>query len=97
MDDLNHSHMNRIRNAVVNGPAKCVFIPTSVGVLMRKTGIFPELRSQPIPFKRNIQKLKSWGKMNNAQLVWHYHFSVYGKFEESKSLQLGEIARLLTA
>lgn len=97
VDDLNHSHVSRIRNAIIDGPTKCVFVPTSVGQLMRKSGVFPELRSQPIPFKEDIQKLKSWGMINNVQLVWHYHFSVYGKFEKSKSLQLREISRLLTA
>ena len=92
VDDLNINHLARIKRALEGGVARYVFISTSVGSLMKKSGMFPWLPSKP---KATHSPLKLWGTVGAVHLLWHYHFSVYGKFEKVKSTQLDEIGRLL--
>jgi hypothetical protein len=35
--------------------------------------------------------LKVWRKTGSKTIYWHYHFSVYGKFEQKKAGQLKAI------
>lgn len=92
VDDLNRDHLVRIKRALEGGVVKYAFIPTSVGNLMKKSGVFPWLPSAP---KAANSSLKKWCSVGSAQLLWHYHFSVYGKFEEAKVKQLADMGRLL--
>lgn len=92
VDDLNMNHLKRIKNVLESGNVQYAFVPTSVGNLMKKSGMFPWLPSKP---KLTNSPLRSWGTVGSSQILWHYHFSVYGKFEEIKSQQLDEIGRLL--
>lgn len=92
VDDLNRDHLVRIKRALEGGVVKYAFIPTSVGNLMNKSGVFPWLPSAP---KATNSSLKKWCSVGSAQLMWHYHFSVYGKFEEAKVQQLADMGRLL--
>lgn len=92
VDDLNMNHLVRIKNVLESGVVEYAFIPTSVGSLMKKSGVFPWMPSRP---KVTDTSLKLWKTVGTTKLLWHYHFSVYGKFEATKSAQLEEIGRLL--
>lgn len=92
VEDLNMDHLSRIKKVIEGGAVQYAFIPTSVGNLMKKSGLFPDLPSQP---KAINSSLKLWQTIGATQLLWHYHFSVYGKFEEVKSEQLLEIGKLI--
>jgi hypothetical protein len=41
------------------------------------------------------EDLKVWHRVGEKTIYWHYHFSVYGIFEERKTKQLQAIRRLL--
>lgn len=92
VDDLNMKHLARIKRVLEGSIAQFVFIPTSVGNLMKKSGVFPWLPSKPQTIG---SPLKQWGTVGATKLLWHYHFSVYGKFEEVKAQQLSTIGSLL--
>lgn len=92
VSDLNMEHLARIKNVLEGDVAQYVFVPTSVGNLMKKSGVFSWLPSKP---KTVDSYLKEWCVVGSTQILWHYHFSAYGKFEEVKSKQLDEIGRLL--
>ncbi len=92
VSDLNMDHLVRIKKVLEGDVVQYVFIPTSVGNLMKKSGMFPWLPSKP---KAINSSLKQWSTVGSAQILWHYHFSVYGKFEEVKAQQLDEIGSLL--
>ncbi len=92
VNDLNMDHLNRIKKVLEGDVVQYVFIPTSVGNLMKKSGMFSWLPSKP---KTIDSHLKQWCTVGSTRVLWHYHFSVYGKFEEVKTQQLDEIGRLL--
>jgi hypothetical protein len=72
--------------------AEYIFIPDGVAKLMRATGQFPWMPKAP---QASGNALKVWFKDDNKIVYWHYHFSVYGKFQEQKVKQLREISELL--
>jgi len=92
VDDLNMDHLARIKDVLEGDAVEYAFIPTSVGNLMKKSGVFSWLPSKPKPTNTS---LKLWSAVGSTQLLWHYHFSVYGKFEAIKSEQLSDIGKLL--
>ncbi|MDP1992872.1 MAG: hypothetical protein Q8K00_17810 [Syntrophales bacterium] len=85
-------HLRRVNDVILNGSARYVFIPGSVGKLMRASGHFTWLPMMPTS---NGQHLKIWKEMNSKTIYWHYHFSVYGKFYQEKLKQLNEIKALI--
>lgn len=92
--DLNREHLERLHKAIQNGVAKHVFIPDGVARLMRNFRLFSWLPKQPLGAGN---ALKLWFESNTKQIHWHYHFSVYGKFEQQKKEQLNAIGQLLAA
>jgi hypothetical protein len=91
-DDLSASHLRRINDAILHGPTRFIFIPDSVARLMRASGEFPWLRKAPRP---DTTHLKVWHRTDTKTVFWHYHFSVYGKFNEEKLNQLRSIGNLI--
>ena len=87
-------HLHRLRRVLEGSNVRHVFIPPSVGILMKKSGVFPWLPSRP---KAIDSPLKLWSTLGSTKIHWHYHFSVYGKFEALKTKQLEAIGMLLTA
>jgi hypothetical protein len=59
---------------------------------MRATGEFPWVPKMP---ESNGNALKVWFKDEKKTVYWHYHLSVYGKFQEQKVKQLQEMSGLL--
>lgn len=92
IQDLDKTHLSQINNWILNGKAEYIFIPSSVGKLMYETGEFYWLPAKP---KSSEKHLKVWTNFGNKKVFWHYHFSVYGKFEEAKTNQLNEIGSFI--
>lgn len=90
--DLDRHHLRRINDAILYGTARYIFIPGGVGRLMRASGEFPWLPKTP---KSTGARLKLWHKTAVKAVYWHYHFSVYGKFQQEKMNQLAEMSQLL--
>jgi hypothetical protein len=87
------AHLRGVNDVILNGKARYIFIPGSVGRLMRASEQFPWLPKTPTS---NGRHLKIWKEMNYKTIYWHYHFSVYGKFYQEKLNQLNEIKALIT-
>lgn len=94
LGDLDVAHLRWINSVITTGAARAVFIPTAVAAMMRRSRVFPWLPDTPTDIGR---ALKIWRKLGPTTVYWHYHFSVYGKFESKKAEQLMEIRELLSA
>jgi len=92
VEDLNPNHLKRVNEAILNGAAKHIFIPTGVARLMTTSPLFSWLPKTPID---SGPPLKIWARMNGKTVYWHYHFSVYGAFEQQKQKQLAAISQLI--
>lgn len=46
-EDLNSAHLKRLNNAILHGCAQFIFIPESVGRLMKASGHFPWISPKP--------------------------------------------------
>lgn len=92
--DLSEDHLRRLNAAIEHGNARHIFIPDRVGRLMRASGMFPWMPKAP---QATGEDLKVWHRNGEKTVYWHYHFSVYGIFEEGKTRQLSAIRRLLTS
>jgi hypothetical protein len=84
-EDLDSAHLNRLNTAILHGRAEYIFIPQSVGRLMKESGHFPWMPAKP---SSKEGPLGIWFRTEKKTVYWHYHFSVYGKFEEEKQRQL---------
>jgi hypothetical protein len=91
VEDLDTAHLMRLNDTILNGRAEFIFIPGSVGRLMRASKHFPWLPAQPTS---GSSPLRTWLKSDTKTVYWHYHFSVYGKFEKDKQKQLAAITAL---
>jgi hypothetical protein len=58
---------------------------------MKASGHFPWIPSKPTS---EGGPLKIWLRTERKTVYWHYHFSVYGKYEREKQRQLAAIAAL---
>jgi hypothetical protein len=93
-EDLNGDHLRRLNAAIERGMARHVFVPDRVGKLMRSSGAFPWIPKAPNDVGDD---LRIWHRAGGKTVYWHYHFSVYGIFEEGKTKQLQAIRRLIDA
>ena len=91
-EDLDQKHLQRINDAILNGSAQYIFIPDGVARLMRTSSIFSWLPKTPTDIG---SPLKVWKTTNYKTVYWHYHFSVYGAFEQRKNEQLRAISGLM--
>jgi hypothetical protein len=89
--DLKPDHLRRLNDAIWHGRAQFIFIPGMVGRLMKASGYFPWLPHKPTSEE---QPLRIWKKTESRTFYWHYHFSVYGKYNAEKQKQLLAIAAI---
>jgi hypothetical protein len=89
--DLSRSHLERLDHAIRAG-GKYVFVSDRVGRLMNASGCFPWMARIPA---NEGGPLKIWYRDETTTVYWHYHFSVYGKFEQEKRNQLAAIRALV--
>jgi hypothetical protein len=92
IDDLDKDHLARLRDAIEHGDARHIFVPEGVARLMRESSMFEWIPKLP---SDTGGALKIWRKTGSKTIYWHYHFSVYGKFEQKKADQLQAIGQLL--
>ncbi len=85
LDDLDHAHLDRINHAIMFGAARHIFIPSGVARLMRLTGLFSWMPRNPLGTRDGLDV---WYKSESKVVYSHYHFSVFGKFEQRKQAQL---------
>lgn len=90
--DLDRTHLANVNRAITHGAAQHIFIPDRVARLMRATGMFPWLPPAPLD---NGMPLRTWARIGDKTAWWHYHLSVYGKFNEMKIEQLKQIGEFL--
>jgi hypothetical protein len=92
--DLNQSHLDRLRNWVLDGSASYIFIPPGVGRLLRRTPQFSWLPEEPISHDGSLPVLFR----SNLKVVFApYHFSCVGKhcLKKDRDLQIRDIGVLI--
>jgi hypothetical protein len=92
-DDMESSHMDRLK-AWFDGPAKYIFIPRTVGHLLRRTPQFSGLRKEPIRHQGSLPVLYE----SPQKVVFdHFHFSCKGRHcpQDIKDRQLEDIGKLI--
>lgn len=94
-DDLDPMHLTRLREWIESESTRMVFVPSAVGALMFESGAFPWMEGKRPRNDGDLNHLKSWGVTGRSRIYWHYHFSVYGKFEVEKTRQLSEMSSLV--
>ena len=94
IDDLDKDHLARLRDAIEHGDARHIFVPEGVARLMRDSFMFQWMPKVP---SDTDGALKIWRRTGSKTIYWHYHFSVYGKFEQKKTDQLKAIGQLLNS
>ena len=89
--DLDRSHLQRIRNVIFNSAVSFVFLSAGVQRLLLKTKQFNELSD----VKRDVHGLKVLFENDNRKVFLHLHFSNYGKFEQQLQNEARAIASLI--
>lgn len=92
INDLSEQHLKFIKDIIFNGKAKYIFIPAGVANIFRKTKYGNWLPKTPL----NREPLYIWYKRNNITVYKHLHFSVYGKYEQQKRIEIDKISGLIT-
>ena len=90
--DLSKRHLKFIDNAIFNGNASHVFIPSGVARLLRTTSYGTWLPSSSV---KDEEPLEIWHKKGSVTVYKHLHFSVYGKFENQKQREIESIKSLV--
>ncbi|CAN7461849.1 hypothetical protein LJR130_003039 [Variovorax sp. LjRoot130] len=90
-DDLDSTHLDRLKDAMFKGQARYVFLSAGVLRRMNDTEQFPELKRASGP----SGSLRTLYKDAAREIFLHLHFSNYGKFEAQLQAEAGAIAALL--
>lgn len=93
-NDLDPSHLKQLNTAIIEGPAKYIFISDKVARMMYKSGQFPWLRAKPIGLDG---PLGIYYQKPEKTVYKHLHFSNYGKFVQRKSDEAVFIGNLLNS
>lgn len=91
-EDLSTSHLEFLNSAILNGSAEHVFVSAGVARLMRASMVFPWL-PRTAPAKTGV--LSSLYSQPGKTVYSHLHFSVYGKFQQQKTVEAAAIFELL--
>jgi hypothetical protein len=91
LEDLNESHLMRIRNVIFKSRAKFLFLSDRVQRLLEKTKLFSELSN----VKREFLGLKVLYEDDERKVFLHLHFSNFGKFEQQLQSEARAISSLI--
>jgi hypothetical protein len=93
LEDLNESHLMRIRNVIFKSRDKFLFLSADVQRLLEKTKLFSELSN----VKREFSGLKVLYEDNErkVKVFRHLHFSVFGIFEQQLQSEARAIYSLI--
>lgn len=89
--DLDAVHLQRLREMILHGQARHVFLPAGVQRLLMATGKFPELR----PSTMTSGTLPVLHDDGQHRVYRHLHFSNYGKFEAQLRAEVEAIRGLI--
>lgn len=87
--DLDPAHLDYLRNLMLDGNARAVFMCSGVAQLLRQTPAFHWLPRTPIALASH--PLPIWHHQDGKAIYAHLHFSVYGKFEARLQQELRQI------
>ena len=91
LEDLNESHLMRIRNVIFKSRAKFLFLSAGVQRLLEKTKLFSELSN----VKREFRGLKVLYEDDERTVFRHLHFSTFGTFEQQLQSEARAISSLI--
>ena len=93
-EDLNASHLDRLREWVLHGKASYIFIPPSVAGLLRDTAQFSWLPKAPISQQGSLPVLF---QSEQKTVFSPFHFSCFGKYclKKDRDLQIQDIGKLI--
>jgi hypothetical protein len=93
-NDLQPSHLNRLRAWVLDGRAAYIFIPPGVVRLLNKTSQFSWLPEKPISHDGALPVLF---RSDRKVVFSPFHFSCFGKhcLKKDRDLQLRDIGKLI--
>ena len=91
LEDLNESHLMRIRNVIFKSRAKFLFLSADVQRLLEKTKLFSELSN----VKRESSGLKVLYEDDERTVFRHLHFSTFGTFEQQLQSEARAISSLI--
>jgi len=94
LNDLKQSHLDRLRDWVLDGKATYIFIPPGVGRLLRRTSQFSWLSEEPISHEGSLPVLF---RSDKKVVYAPYHFSCVGKncLKKDRDLQIRDIGKLI--
>jgi hypothetical protein len=79
--DFDSRHLDLLNDAILNGRAKHIFLPSSVANLMRRTRRFPWLPGNPTP---SDGPFRTWLNRTDKAVHSYKHFSArYAKGEQA--------------
>ena len=93
-NDLKPSHLDRLRDWVLDGRAAYIFIPPVVGRLLRRTPQFSWLPEKPISHDGSLPVLF---RSDQKVVFAPFHFSCVGKncLKKDRDLQIRDIGKLI--
>ena len=94
VDDLKASHIDRLRDWVLDGRAAYIVIPPGVGRLLRRTPQFSWLPEEPISHDGSLPVLF---RSDKKVVFAPFHFSCVGKhcLKKDRGLQIRDIGKLI--
>jgi len=92
--DLKKSHLDRLRDWVLDGKSSYIFVPPGVGRLLRRTPQFSWLPDEPISSNGSLPILF---RSDQKVIFAPYHFSCVGKhcLKKDRDLQIRDIGKLI--
>jgi hypothetical protein len=93
--DLKLSHLDRLKVWVLNGRAAYIFIPPTVGRLLRRTPQFSWLPKEPISYDGSLPVMF---RSDQKVVYAPYHFSCVGKncLKKNRDFQIKAIGNLIS-
>jgi hypothetical protein len=95
INDLKASHIDRLRDWVLDGKAAYIFIPPGVGRLLRRTPQFSWLPEEPISHHGSLPVMF---RSNQKVVFAPFHFSCFGKncLKKDRDPQLRDIGKMIS-
>jgi len=95
LKDLKTSHLEQLRDWVLDGKAAYIFIPPGAGRLLKRTPQFSWLPEEPISYDGSLPVLL---RLSQKAVFAPFHFSCFGKhcLKKDRDLQLRDIGKLIT-
>jgi len=94
LSDLDTGHLQNLAAWIIEGSARHIFFPAGVVRLLRRSGLFDWIPSEPLGKRGDLKVLLDQPEKHVYQ---HLHFSNYGKFLEQKRREAREIFHIVSS